>query len=245
MWTRRSHTRSETGQGAVRRGGCAAVHFLPRLAALLLLTAGLCDMRDPPPPCDPITDTTCRPPALFAEPLTPEVVRDNVKRALEGPTVDPNYRDSLTGTAAANGGIDFVYIPDEAVLQVNPELFDGWGREREVQFMLNLLEVGENRPRQVRVTFLDFFDTGEISDPDRARYRLQYEITLTFVDSSVDPPGEDERRFCGEAIWDLQGGTRNFWRLQRWEELFPLSLTGDPSCEGTLGQLRLERGLGG
>jgi hypothetical protein len=66
---------------------------------------------------------------------------------------------------------------------------------------------------------------------------------MIFRDQTQDPPVEVERRFCAEAIWDFADGTRNFWRVKRWEELRPLLLSGDLPCEGTLGILRLERGV--
>jgi hypothetical protein len=130
---------------------------------VLAAAAGcLFEPREAPPPCDPITDTDCRPPAVFIEPTEPEIVRDNIERALEAPTVEPNYRDSLTGVTASGG--QFVYRPDNAVYELNPPLFDGWEEEREVQFMLNVLETGQNRARSVQVEFLEFFDTGVIPD---------------------------------------------------------------------------------
>ena len=244
MSTRRSRTRSDRRPPAWagRPGACAG------LLGVLAAAAGcLFEPRDAPPPCDPITDPTCRPPAVFVEPTEPAIVRDNIERALEAPTVDPNYRDSLSGVGAGADGLQFVYRPDNAVYELNPPLFDGWEEEREVQFMLNVLETGQNRARSVQVSFLEFFDTGVIPDGcsagDCARYQLQYDIRMIFRDQSQDPPVEVERRFCAEAIWDLAGGSRNFWRVKRWEELRPLLLSGDLPCEGTLGLLRLERGV--
>lgn len=216
--------------------------FLAALCLLLLASSG-CDVftpRTPPPPCDPLTDPNCRTPPIENEPLTPEIVRDNIIAAMEGFTVSPNYENSIAEELP--GELLFVYVPDPALESVFPGFFADWHRAREVQFMLDLLQSGSNNLRTVDLNVTTFSELpGHFQDPDRARYNVEYDLLLTFVDSSVDPPEETSSRYCATALWDFIGGDRNFWRLQRWEEISPSS---DADCLGSMGLLRATTGQG-
>jgi hypothetical protein len=208
---------------------------------LLLLASLSCDFfspRTPPPPCDPLTDPDCAPPPDFFEPLTPELVRDNIQRALQGRTAEPNYRRSLTGAPDDDGSSGvFTYGPDPgAEAQAPPGFFDGWNKEREVQFMLTLLE--GSAAANLRGVSLEFGRYSE--DPDfpattnLKRYDVEYELTLTYLDG--DPPEERTERYGGRAKWDLIGGDRNFWTLLTWEDIAPLET--EVPVIGTMGTLR-------
>ena len=215
---------------------------LGMLCALVLLMSG-CDAftpREAPEPCDPETDFTCREPPRFEEPISPEVVRDNIIRTLEGFTVDPNYIESLA--AKLRQEPPFIYVPDPGLNEVFPGFFDGWQEEREVQFMLDLLQSGSNGLRKVDLEVTTFDEIqGHFPDTDRARYNVVYDLLLTFVDSTVDPPEETTSRYCATALWDFIGGDRNFWRLQRWEEINP---SDEADCLGSMGLLRATTGQG-
>ena len=215
---------------------------LGAVLCLLLLTSG-CDAFTPrtaPPPCDPLTDPTCRPPGEFKEPLSPEVVRDNIIAAMESFTVTPNYIQSIA--AKSRGERPFTYLPDPGLNEVFPGFFDGWEEEREVQFMLDLLQSGSNSLRTVDLNVTTVTKIlGHFPDTDRARYTVEYDLLLLFVDSSVDPPVETTQRYCATALWDFIGGNRNFWRLQRWEEINP---SGEADCLGSMGLLRATTGQG-
>ncbi len=204
--------------------------------ATLVGSGGSCfNPRDAPQPC-----VVCPTPAPFKEPIVPEFVRDNIQAALQSPTIDPNYRDSLADQGGGSPG--FTYIPDAlAEAAATPGFFDGWDKPREVQFMLNLLEAssGGAPPTSAEVLFTEFRDTGELPGTNEARYEVNYEFTLTttFPDSTV------EERYCGRAFWDLEGGDRNFWTLRTWEDLEPLPNPTRP-CAGTMGLLRALSGQG-
>lgn len=212
------------------------------MASLFLALGSLgCDAfqpRTPPPPCDPLTDPGCAPPPDFFDPLTPEIVRDNIERALEGRTVEPNYRRSLQGPPDDEEGGVFTYGPDPgAEAGAPPGFFDGWNKDREVQFMLTLLEGSAST--NLRSVSLDF-DRYDV-DPDfpattnLKRYDVEYDLILTYLDG--DPPEERTERYGGRAKWDLIGGDRNFWTLLTWEDIAPLEDPDDPFF-GTMGTLR-------
>ena len=198
--------------------------------------AGSCfNPRDAPPPC-----VVCPTPAEFKEPFVPEFVRDNIKAALERPTIDPNYRDSLSDQAGGSPG--FTYVPDAlAEAAATPGFFTGWDKVREVQFMLNLLEASSDvvASTSVQLLFTLFRDTGELPGTNEARYEVQYEFTLT----TTVADSTQEERYCGRAFWDLEGGDRNFWTLKTWEDLEPLPSPTRP-CLGTMGLLRALSGQG-
>ena len=198
------------------------------LAAAMALGAGcLFDPREAPQPCDTMTDINCRSPAIFDPPLTPEDVRDNIERAIETPTVDPNYRDSLNEL--------FFYIPDLFTGSDNPCFQDqNWNRPIEVEFMRTVLEASLGvRPTSVTMTFPLFVDSGELTDP-RKRYNVRYEVALTFTDS--DSTRTD--RYGATAKWDfISPPQTSSWTLERWEDITPT-----PGTLGSLGILRFGRG---
>ena len=185
--------------------------------------------RDAPQPCNPMTDINCRPPAIFEPPLAPENVRDNIERAIETPTVDPNYRDSLNEL--------FQYIPDMGFTGSDHECFDNWNRPIEVEFMRTVLEASLGvRPISVTMTFPLFVDSGELTDP-RKRYNVRYEVALTFPDSTRTPPTRTDR-YGATAKWDfISPAQTSSWTLERWEDITPT-----PGTLGSLGILRFGRG---
>jgi hypothetical protein len=222
-----------------RRQAHPARHVAPVVLGVVLLLLGGCDAftpRKPPPPCDPDTDPNCRV-CPFNEPLQPSVVRDNLIVAMECFLVQPNYADCLSFAGLDPEG--FVYVPDPALASLFPGFFDGWDAPREVQFMLNLLESGSERPTKVEFNVTRFVDDGTFPPGDKARYDVEYDLTLTYVDSSQDPPVETIRTYCATALWDFIGGNKNFWKLQRWEEISPSS-----DCDGSMGLLRATTGQG-
>ncbi|MFQ5599924.1 MAG: hypothetical protein ACE5G2_05150 [Candidatus Krumholzibacteriia bacterium] len=214
--------------------------------------AAMCDTvtpREAPPPCDPQTDPTGVPPASFREPLTPETVRDNIRDAITTPTLEPNYRVSLTDEDPGAGIAGFAYLPDESARSAATQgFFDGWNKEREVQFMLAFREetvTPLDSFETVEMNFPVFQDTGELQGTDQARYEVQYELIREFSDRTVEPPVVINReRYTGRAFWDLIGGDSNFWTLQKWEDLEPLTDDEDPAV-GTLGILRAVLGAQG
>jgi len=241
MWIRRFRTHSDSNSGWLTQSRWAQATAL-MVAGLVSVAGGCFEPRQAPPPC-----LTCPTPAPFAEPIIPEFVRDNIEAALERPTIDPNYRDSLADPRSGSTG--FVYIPDAlAEAAATPDFFVGWDKTREVQFMLNLLEgqSGATSGQTVDMLFRRFDDTGQLPGTNEARYEVDYEFTLTrtVVDSMQVPPVfEVEERYCGRAFWDLEGGDRNFWTLRQWEELEPLPNPTRP-CQGTMGILRALSGQG-
>lgn len=205
------------------------------LACLLSVAGGpgCFKARTPQPPC-----VVCPQPPDFFEPLTPQIVRDNIQRALEGRTTEPNYRRSLSGPPDEEQTAEFVYEPDPGARAQAPSgYFDGWGKAREVQFMLSVLEGTE--AVNLRSVTLDFPSYSEDltfpSTTNLVRYDVEYDLTLTY--SSGDPPVERTERYGGSAKWDLIGGDRNFWTLVRWEDIAPLENPENPFI-GTMGTLR-------
>lgn len=229
MWMRRSPTRSDAGAGR------AAAGIRRRLVTGLLTAAtiGLAgcpfDPRPVPAPCDPQTDINCRPPAPFESPLAPENVRNNIRAALQAPTVDPNYLNSLNE--------QFRYLPDLDVLNADPDCFQNWNRTIEVDLMRTVLEASVGiRPTMVVVSFPLFMDSGELNLP-RLRYNVRYEVALTFADSSLTPPMRTDR-YGATAKWDfVRDDLNSSWTLERWEDITPTS-----GFLGSLGLLRLRRG---
>ena len=198
-------------------------------AALALGLAGcLFEPREPSQPCDPLTDITCRSPAIFEPALAPENVRNNIEAALEKPTVEPNYHDSLDEV--------FRYIPD-LFNGSDHACFTNWNREIEVEFMRTVLEASLGvRPTTVTVTFPLFADSGELIDP-RKRYNVRYEVALTFPDSTMTPPTRTDR-YGATAKWDfVRDDLNSSWTLERWEDITPT-----PGTLGSLGLLRFGRG---
>jgi hypothetical protein len=168
------------------------------------------------------------------------VVRDNIIATMQGFTVTPNYEESLS--FKTRGELPFTYIADPVANDACSGCLDGWEEEREVQFMLDLLQSGSNNLRRVVLKVPTFTEIpGHFPETDRARYTVSYDLLLTFVDSSVDPAVESTSRYCGTALWDFIGGDRNYWRLQSWEEISP-STEGD--CLGSMGLLRATTGQG-
>lgn len=208
-------------------------------AAVLPLAVSGCPFtpREAPEPCDPATDPTCRPPAQFVDAVVPELVRDNIERALESPTIFPNYDESLDDA--------FRYDPDlvtEALVPVDcPTFFVNWDKAAEVQFMQTALEPGPSatQPTRIQVTFQRFVDSGELNDPNQLRYNVDYEVVLTYTDPSQTPPTRTDR-FGAVAQWDLARGADLLWVLKLWRDIAPLV----PPEEGgrTLGFLRVTRG---
>jgi hypothetical protein len=198
----------------------------------LVLLGCLFTPRDSPPPCTPGVDPNCRTPRPFKDPLTPEIVRDNIqsgilKNGFDGPTLD-NYNRSLNE--------QFVYIPDALSAATAPTcngapFFQNWGKEREVQFMRAVLEeVGSAAvPDSARIDFPVFAeDTSFPNTTDRKRYNVQYFLTLVYPASS----GRGVECYGANAKWDMIGGDRNDWSVLRWEDLEPIP---SPSCSGTYG----------
>ena len=237
MWTQRCSTRSEPGR---RRAGVAG---LVALGLLLVAVGCLFTPRDAPPPCTPGVDEGCKTPVPFKDPLTPEIVRDNVvnairKRGWDGPNLD-NYDRSLNE--------QFSYDPDALTEATAPScngapFFLNWGKFREAQFMRAALEeVGTSVvPDSARISFLVYTeDTTFPNTTDRMRYNVQYLMTLVYPESS----GLGTECFGADAKWDLIGGDRNEWSLLRWEDLGPIETS---SCSGTymgtLGVLRVRVG---
>jgi hypothetical protein len=219
-----------------RRAGGERFSLLESVALILVglgaFGGGCFTPRDPPPPC-----VTCPTPAPFKEPIIPEFVRDNIEGSLERPTIDPNYKDSLSDLGA--GSLGFLYIPDAgAEAAATPGFFQGWDKSREVQFMLNLLEAGA-APQSTDMLFTMYEDTGELQGTNELRYEVHYEFTLTYV---IGDSTEVEC-YAARAFWDLEGGDRNFWTLTKWEDLEPLPNPSGP-CEGTMGLLRALSGQG-
>jgi hypothetical protein len=198
-------------------------------AALTWGLAGcLFEPREPMNPCNPLTDITCRAPAPFEPALAPENVRNNIEAALERPTVEPNYRDSLSEL--------FRYIPDQ-FNGSDHACFVNWNREIEVEFMSTVLEAQLGvRPTTVTMTFPLFMDSGELTEP-RKRYNVRYEVALTFPDSTRTPPTRTDR-YGAEALWDfIRPDLNSSWTLERWEDITPT-----PGTLGSLGLLRFGRG---
>lgn len=205
------------------------------LAALCLWGCDSFTPRDAPPPCDPVTDPTCQPPPDFFEPLTPEIVRDNIVRALEGRTVQPNYERSLAPGVGETAV--FLYLPDPgAEAQKPPGYFLDWRKPREVQFMLTLLEGAGDSLSNVELDFSRYnVDRSFPSTTNLTRYDVEYVLALTFT--SGDPPQERTDRYAGTARWDLIGGDRLFWTVLEWEDKSPLDVPGQ-TIVGTMGTLR-------
>lgn len=237
MCNPRSRTRSERRRGRWH----TRLPLVLSYCALVCLCA--CDSftpREAPPPCDPVSDPTCRPPPEFISPITPLVVRDNIQRAIEGQTVIPNYERSLAPEPEDLPDV-FAYFPDQEAegLAPSPDYFVGWDKEREVQFMLTALEA-DSTLDNVEMVFPRFsVDPDFPSTSTLTRYDVDYELTLTYVRG--DPPQTETEFYAGRSKWDFFTGDRDlFWTLLRWEDI---SLPPSPSDTpiGTMGSLRVFR----
>lgn len=208
------------------------------LSVCALVCLGACDSftpREAPPPCTPGT-LGCTEPPPFVEPLLPQIVRDNIERAVEGRTVEPNYKRSLAPEPEDLLDV-FIYIPDpQAEALAPPGFFVGWDKGREVQFMLNLLVASGDSLQEAAMAFPRFtVDPDFTPTTNLARYDVDYELSLTYVRG--DPPIERVDFYAGRAKWDFIGGDRNFWTLLRWEDIgLPPSPSSAPI--GTMGTLR-------
>jgi hypothetical protein len=208
--------------------------------------------REPPPPEENICRFSQQENPRFREPLAPEILRDNIKLAIECPRTE-FYEQSLNSEPRPDiGNRAFQYVPDAEAnaLPPNPEEFwAAWNRDQELQFVLNVLEVPARAEIVLPDTTLEgvlvstsmdiplFEDTGELGTND-ARYRVEYELTLLFRHQSAEFDVELTQTYCGIALWDLTGRDRNSWTLFKWEDLEPLAGT----CTETMGVLRfLER----
>jgi hypothetical protein len=237
MWTRRCNTRFEAGD---RRWVWVA---LVAAGAALAGLGCLFTPRDAPPPCTPGVDAGCKTPVPFKDPLTPEIVRDNIqgairKRGFDGPNLD-NYDRSLNDL--------FAYVPDANTALTAPPcgadpFFFNWGKLREAQFMRKVLEVvGSNAvPDSAAIVFTVYSEDPTYNNTtDLKRYNVQYTLTLVYPESS----GRGIECYGANAKWDLIGGDRNNWTLLRWEDLEPVPT---PSCRGTyggtMGVLRVREG---
>ncbi len=235
MCNPRFRTRSERPRGAWLAGWAIA------LSGCAVLCLGACDSftpREAPPPCDPVNDPSCRPPPDFLAPINPLIVRDNIERAIEGRTVEPNYKRSLAPEPEDLPDA-FVYFPDPQAeaLAPFPGYFVGWDKVREVQFMLTLLEASGDSLRNVEMAFPRFsVDPDFPSTSTLTRYDVDYELTLTYVRG--DPPQERIDFYAGRSKWDFFTGDRDlFWTLLRWEDIgLPPSSSSTPI--GTMGSLR-------
>jgi len=176
------------------------------------------------------------PPHGFLDPLTPEIVRQNVEGGLETFTVDENYKPSLDNV--------FIYVPDPVAEAVAlPGFFAGWNKDREVQFMLNVLQTGTRRPRQVQMDFTRFVENDVFPSSNETRYEVDYSLTLTFRDETKTPPVDSSERYSGRALWDfVDKESTSHWTITKWEDLEPQCAPGDSTCQGTLGILRATSG---
>jgi hypothetical protein len=237
MCSRVCRISSRGGAGGRFRGGSAGLGAAGLALAALLWTGGCNPFRprQPEPPCDPNTDPTCVPPHGFLDPLEPEIVRQNVEGGLETFTVDENYKPSLSDR--------FIYIPDPAAEAVAlPGFFAGWNKDREVQFMLNVLQTGTRHPRLVQMDFSRFVENDVFPSSNETRYEVDYSLTLTFRDETKSPPVDSSERYSGRALWDFTGIDQNHCSITKWEDLEPQCAPGDSTCQGTLGILRATSG---
>ena len=108
--------------------------------------------------------------------------------------------------------------------------------------MLNVLQTGTRRPRQVQMDFTRFVENDVFPESNKTRYEVDYSLTLTFRDETKTPPVDSSERYSGRALWDFEGGDRNFWTITKWEDLEPQCAPGDSTCQGTLGILRASSG---
>jgi hypothetical protein len=88
-----------------------------------------------------------RHPVQFRDPISPEVVRDNIiaavrKRGTDGPTITPNYKDSLEPRSPTCR----IPTPTPGRRCAGGPFFAGWGKDREVRFMLETLKRARRSP---------------------------------------------------------------------------------------------------
>lgn len=235
----------------------------PRIVSLALALVGAaagvtCDTftpREPPPPEADICGFSQQKDPQLREPLTPQILRDNIVLAFECPRTE-FYEQSLNTEPrpeARFNGRAFAYFPDAGSRPLAPdEYWDAWNREQELQFALNLLDAPAQRDSVLPDTTLTLFlvstqleilrfeDTGQLPGTNDARYDVEYELTLTYESETNGGgvPVQLIRIFCGLALWDMTGGDRNFWTLFGWEDREPLGGT----CSRTMGNLRVEEG---
>lgn len=236
MWTRFSSTRSERTRRA-----------LAVLLSAVAVFVGCFEPRDPLEPCRPGIDANCRTPVPLEVPLTAEIARDNIikalrKRGTDGPNIKPNYELSLDPL--------FFYEPDADALAASSQrscqpFFDPWLGPREVQFMQLVLELGGTGlavPDTVDLVVPVFERSSGLPDPNLARYNVQYTLTLKFAASGVTP-----RRvecYSARALWDFKGVTDNNFLLIRWEDVESLRDIACPGgiASGSIGILRALEG---
>ena len=218
MFDRQSATRR-------RRGRSAALLCL-LAAALVLAGCPPFDPRDPPKPPQP-----GRCDGNLSQ-RTPAELRIKIERAFECALFRPDYEDCLAPT--------FIYDPDTDAESLDPAFWSGWTKAREVAVMEAALQTTPPTPREVRVRFFRFRDTGELSG-DRARFDVQYEFTLLFDGL---PP---QLQYGGCARWDLVGITTLDVKLERWEDVAGFGLgtcmadSATTAGTKTSGFLRFER----
>jgi len=216
---------------------------------LLGVTAVRCSFspRDAPLPCTPGVDPNCNTPPDIQPPISPTVVMDNInkslrKRGVDGPNVEPYYRDQLSEL--------FFYVPDAdaevaAAGRTCPPgvpYFVNWDRQREVQFMLEVLQNGTVVPDSVTLTYLSRVEADPFPETDKTRYNVQYVLSLVYAGS--DSTARRLECFGATSLWDFNGLDRNDCRLLRWEDTGPLQNVSCPggTYGGTIGALKAVAG---
>lgn len=216
-------------------------------AGLVALVAWGCSFspRDPPLPCTPGTQGCTTPPDI-QPPVTPVIAMENIrkslrKRGFDGPNILPYYRDAMAE--------DFFYVPDaDAEVAAagrtcgGQPFFANWIRDREVQFMQDILENRGVLPDTVELRYLRQEESDPFPETDKTRYNVDYVLSLIFAGS--DSTARQVECYGATALWDFNGGDRDDWRLLRWEDT---ALLQNVSCPGgtyerTIGRLKALEG---
>jgi hypothetical protein len=188
-------------------------------------------------------DANCRTPVPVEDPITAQIARDNIvkavkKRGFDGPNLIPNYDISLAPL--------FLYVPDADALQAasgrscaGAPFFDNWGHEREVRFMQLVLEEASTLPDTVDLEILRW-ELDARPNPDQERYRIDYVFSLRFAARDSTP----RECYAATALWTFSGASRSHFLLEKWEDTASLLDTrcAGGATQGSIGILKVLQG---
>ena len=175
--------------------------FLFIVAALLFVTC-----ENPFATRDPEQPSTSQ--SNWIQPTSPQYVLVNLENALLEKN-KTNYLRCLADTSVSN--LSFKFFADPAAMNVNPGLFERWGKEDEANYLNQLYST---LPKDSTFS-VDFNRLDETTFQDSVILRKSY--TLDFNEKCR--PGLCMRNLEGQAEFRLLRTEDDLWYIYRWSDL--------------------------